>query len=108
MVCAISHSDKISIVLMANEKSQRNLLKLAEELENNMKLKMNIPVRISRAKLQKFHMTLAVVSRATFPTQKTVNEINKAIPPNTWHNQTILLTKPPICRKCNKFVLQSN
>jgi hypothetical protein len=108
MVCAISHIDKISIVLMATEKSQYNLLKLATELENDMKSKMNIPIRISRTQLQKIHMTLGVVSRLTFPAQKAVNEINKEIPPNTWHNQTILLTNPPICKKCNKLAMELN
>jgi len=85
-----------------------NLLKLATELENDMKSKMNIPIRISRTKLQKIHMTLGVVSRFTFPAQKAVNEINKEIPPNTWQNQTILLTNPPICKRCNKLVMELN
>ncbi|CAF1370901.1 unnamed protein product [Didymodactylos carnosus] len=96
MICAISHVDKISIVLMADAKSQYNLLKLATDIENEMKTKMNIPIRISRSKLQKIHMTLGVVSRTTFPAWTAVKVRNKEIPPNTWHNQTIFLTKPPI------------
>jgi hypothetical protein len=103
MICAISYPDKISIVLMADEKSQSNLLTLAITLENDMKSQMNIPVRIPRIKLQKFHMTLAVVSRSTFPAQKAVNEINKQIPPKTWHTQAIPLINPPVCNKCRKL-----
>jgi hypothetical protein len=108
MACAVSHTDKISIILMANEKSQRDLLKLATAIENEMETKMNIPIRISRTKLQKIHMTLGMVFRQTFPAQKAVNQINEEIPSHAWHNQTIRLTDPPICEKCNKLMMQSN
>ena len=108
LACAISHVDKVSIILMANEKSQQNLLKLATDIENDMKSKMNIPIRISRATLQKIHMTLGVVSRQTFPAQKAVNQINKEMSSHPWHNQTIRLVHPPICEKCNQLMMGSN
>ena len=108
MACAVSHVDKISVVLMANQRSQSSLLKLATKIENDMKSKMNIPIQIPRTKLQKIHMTLGVVSRLTFPAQSAVNEINKAISSNAWHNQTIRLRNSRMCEKCNKLVMESN
>ena len=103
MVCAISETDKISIVLMADEKIQSNLLTLASTLENDMKSQMNISIRIPRIKLQKIHMTLGMVSRSKFPAQEAVNEINKQILPKTWHIEPILLSKAPVCNKCKKL-----
>ena len=101
IVCAISHPDKISVVLMADQESQNNLVAWAKTVEQTMEIETQIKVRIPRDKMQGFHMTLGVVPRSDSKVYEAVDKINKEIPSGTWSNNIKNLTQP-ICKGCKK------
>ena len=95
MVCAIhSTGDMVSIVLMLDENSQKDLLKWALDTERDLKVKSGVRKHIPHTHLQDFHMTLATVNQSVFPVQPAVKEINRIIPPGTWHSTPVILHKP--------------
>ena len=102
--CAIhGYGDAVSLVLMADKKSQQELtrwvLKNERDLEVSTGLKKNIP----HTQLQGFHMTLGTVNQSNFPVQSAVEEINRVIPPGKWHKSPVFLQRP-ICKRCEKVM----
>ena len=105
--CAIhGYGDAVSLVLMADKKSQQELtrwvLKNERDIEVTTGLKKNIP----HTQLQDFHMTLGIVNQSNFPVQSAVKEINRVIPPGKWHKFPVFLQRP-ICKTCEK-VMEAN
>ena len=104
MACAIhSHGDLVSLVLMADQDSQKKLLKLALESEQELEKKTGIPKHIPHTHLQGFHMTLATVNQREFPVRSALEEINRVIPPGKWHTNPVVFHRP-ICRRCDKLI----
>ena len=102
MVCAIHGTGgKVSIVLMLDENSQKDMLQWALDNERDLEVKTGVRKHIPHTHLQGFHMTLATVNQNVFPVQPAVEEINKMIPPGTWHSSPITLLRP-VCRKCER------
>ena len=102
VVCAIhSTGDLVSLVLMVDDSSQKVLLQWALENERLLQIRTGVHKHIPHTRLQGFHMTLAVVNQSEFPVQPAVDEINKRIPPGTWHSTPVILHKP-ICKKCDQ------
>ncbi len=102
IVCAIhSTGDMVSLVLMLDEKSQEDMLQWALDSERDLEIKGGVHKHIPHTHLQDFHMTLATVDQSVFPVQSTVMEINRIIPPGTWHSAPVVLHKP-VCNKCEK------
>ena len=104
MECAIhGYGDAVSIVLMADKKSQQELtrwvLKNERDLEGTTGLKKNIP----HTQLQDFHMTLGTVNQSSFPVQSAVEEINRVIPPGKWHKTPVIFNRP-VCKGCEKVM----
>ena len=101
LACAIhGEGDMVSLVLMVEqERTQEQLLRWALENERLLTMKTRILKHFSRTQLQEFHMTLGTVNQSTFPVQLAVNEINRIIPPGTWHSTPVVLHKP-VCKKC--------
>ena len=102
MVCAVhATGDMVSIVLMLDDNSQKDLLRWALDTERDLEAQSGVQKHISHTHLQGFHMTLATVNQSVFPVQPAVKEINTIIPPGTWHSTPIILHRP-VCRKCEK------
>ena len=102
MVCAVhATGDMVSIVLMLDENSQRDMLQWALENERELEVQTGVHKHIPHTHLQGFHMTLATVNQSVFPVQLAVKEINKMVPPGTWHSSPITLLRP-VCWKCEK------
>ena len=102
MVCAIHGTGgKVSIVLMLDENSQKDMLQWALDNERDLEAQTGVHKHIPHTHLQGFHMTLATVNQSVFPVQPAVEEINKMIPPGTWHSSPITLLRP-VCRKCER------
>ena len=103
MVCAIHrHGDLVSIVLMADERSQKSLLQWALAHEHDLEVQTGIRKHIPHTELQGFHMTLATVNQSEFPVKPALDEINTAITPGSWHRMPIILGRP-LCKKCDKI-----
>ena len=79
---------------MVDENSQKSLLRLALETEQDLEAKTGVHKHIPHNQLQDFHMTLGVVNQSVFPVQPAVEEINRVIPPGTWHSAPVILHKP--------------
>ena len=104
MVCAIHGTEgKVSVVLMMDENSQKDMLQWALENERELEVQTGVHKHIPHTHLQGFHMTLATVNQSVFPVQPAVKEINTIIPPGTWHSTPIILHRP-VCRKCAKVM----
>ena len=102
MVCAVhATGDMVSIVLMLDDNSQKDLLRWALDTERGLEAQSGVQKHISHTHLQGFHMTLATVNQSVFPVQLAVKEINKMVPPGTWHSSPITLLRP-VCWKCEK------
>ena len=103
LVCAIHRpGNMVSIVLMADSKSQSKLLQAALKCEQDLEKYTGIHKHIPHTKLQGFHMTLATVNQSLFPVLTAIDEINKAIPPGTWSSIHPVLLYKPVCTKCQK------
>ena len=101
LVCAIhAPKDMVSLVLMVDENSQKSLLRLALDTEQDLEARMGVHKHIPHTQLQDFHMTLGVVNQSIFPVQPAVEEINRVIPPGTWHSTPVILHRP-VCNKCD-------
>ena len=104
MECAIhSHGDMVSIVLVFDEKSQANLLDWVLQFEHDMEVQTGIPQHVPHTQLQEFHMTLGTVNQSVFSVQAALEEINRVIPPGTWHSEPVIL-HTPVCNKCRKAI----
>ena len=104
MVCAVhAPGGMVSIVLMLDENSQKDLLQWALDSERDLEVQTGVRKHISHTHLQGFHMTLGTVNQSVFPVQPAVKEINTIIPPGTWHSAPIVLHRP-VCRKCEKLI----
>ena len=104
IVCAIHGTEgKVSIVLMMDKNSQRDMLQWALDNERELEVQTGVHKHIPHTHLQGFHMTLATVNQSVFPVQLAVKEINKLIPPGTWHPSPITLLRPE-CLNCEKAV----
>ena len=104
MVCAVhATGGMVSIVLMLDENSQKDLLQWALDNERDLEVQTGVRKHISHTHLQGFHMTLGTVNQSVFPVQPAMKEINTIIPPGTWHSTPIILHRP-VCKKCEKLV----
>ena len=107
MECAIhGYGDAVSLVLMADKKSQQELTRLALKNERDLEVTTGLKKRIPHTQLQDFHMTLGTVNQSSFPVQSAVEEINRVIPPGKWHKSPVFLQRP-MCERCEK-VMQAN
>ena len=80
--CAIhGYNDAVSIVLMADKKSQRDLTQWVLQNERDLEEPAGVKKHIPHTRLQDFHMTLGTVNQSSFPVQSAVEEINRVIPP---------------------------
>ena len=102
LVCAIHGTGgMVSLVLMLDSDSQARLLQYTLNSEREFERSTGTRKHIPHTKLQGFHMTLATVNQTLFPVQPAVDEINKIIPPGTWHSKPVILHVPE-CKKCEK------
>ena len=102
--CAIhGYGDAVSLVLMADKKSQQELTRWALKNERDLELTTGVRKHIPHTSLQDFHMTLGTVNQSDFPVQSAVEEINKVIPPGTWHKTPVIFNRPT-CDKCDKLI----
>ena len=107
LVCTITAPDRVALVLMTDENSQKSLLRWALETERDLEAMTGLRKHIPRTRLHGFHMTLAHlhggvhggVNQSFFPVQTAVQEVNRIIPPGTWHSAPVILHRP-ICKKC--------
>ena len=107
MECAIhGYGDAVSLVLMADKKSQQELTRWVLKNERDLEVTRGLKKRIPHTQLQDFHMTLGTVNQSSFPVQSAVEEINRVIPPGKWHKSSVFLQRP-ICKRCEK-VMQAN
>ena len=105
--CAIhGYGDAVSLVLMADKKSQQELTRWALKNERDLEVTTGLKKNIPHTQLQDFHMTLGTVNQSSFPVQSAVEEINRVIPPGKWHKSPVFLQRP-ICKRCEK-VMQAN
>ena len=91
----------VSLVLMVDMNSQKSLLRLALDTEQDLEAKTGVHKLIPHTQLQDFHMTLGIVNQSVFPVQPAVEEINRVIPPGTWHSAPVILHRP-VCNKCDE------
>ena len=104
LVCAIhAPEDMVSLVLMVDENSQKSLLRLALDTEQDLEAETGVHKHIPHTQLQDFHMTLGVVNQSIFPVHPAVEEINRVIPPGTWHSTPVILHRP-LCTRCSKVM----
>ena len=104
MECAIhGYGDAVSLVLMADKKSQQELTRWALKNERDLELTTGVRKHIPHTSLQDFHMTLGAVNQSNFPVNSAVEEINNVIPPGTWHNTPVIFNRP-ICDRCDKLI----
>ena len=89
----------VSLVLRLDDDSQARLLQYTLNIEREFERSTGIRKHIPHTKLQGFHMTLATVNQSLFPVRPAVDEINRIIPPGTWHSNPVILHKPE-CKKC--------
>ena len=102
LVCAIhAPDDMVSLVLMVDENSEKSLLRLALDTEQDLEAKTGVHKHIPHTQLQGFHMTLGIVNQSTFPVRPALEEINRVIPPGTWHSSQVILHRP-LCKRCDK------
>ena len=102
--CAIhGFGDAVSLVLIVDKKSQQELTWWALKNERDLELTTGVRKHIPHTRLQDFHMTLGTVNQSNFPVQSAVEEINKVIPPGTWHKTPIILNRP-ICDRCERLM----
>ena len=102
--CAIhGYGDAVSLVLMADKKSQHELTRWALKNERDLEITTGVRKHIPHTRLQDFHMTLGTVNQSNFPVQSAVEEINKVIPPGTWHKTPVILNRP-ICGGCERLI----
>ena len=102
--CAIHrYGDAVSLVLMADKKSQQELTWWALKNERDLETTTGVRKHIPHTRLQDFHMTLGTVNQSNFPVQSAVEEINKVIPPGTWHKTPVILNRP-ICHRCEGLI----
>ena len=100
--CAIhAYGDLVSLVLMADKKSQQDLTQWALKNENDLEVTTGIHKHIPHTRLQDFHMTLGTLNQSNFPVQPAVEEINRVIPPGKWHKTPVILNRP-VCRRCER------
>ena len=105
--CAIhGYGDAVSLVLMADKKSQKALTHWALKNERDLEVTTGVQKHIPHTKLQDFHITLGTVNQSSFPVQSAVEEINRVIPPGKWHKSPVILQRP-VCKRCEK-VMQGN
>ena len=102
LVCAIHGiGGMVSLILMLDDDSQARMLQYALNSEREFEHSTGIKKHIPHTKLQGFHMTLGTVNQSLFPVRTAVDEINRTIPPGTWHSKPVILHKPE-CKKCEK------
>ena len=102
--CAIhGYGDAVSLVLIADKKSQLELTRWALKNERDLEITTGVRKHIPHTRLQDFHMTLGTVNQSNFPVQSAVEEINKVIPPGTWHKSPVILNRP-ICHRCDRLI----
>lgn len=102
LVCAIhSTGDMVSLVLMLDEESQKELLSHALESEKVFEQSTGLKKHIPHTKFQEFHMTLATVNQSLFPVRAAIDEINRIIPPHTWHSSPVIVHRP-LCKRCGR------
>ena len=107
MVCAINGvRDMVSIKLMLDENSEKNMLQWALDNERELEVQTGVHKRILHNLHSGFHMTLAIVNQSVFPVQLAVKEINKVIPPGTWHSTPVILHRP-LCKRCEKLAMST-
>ena len=92
--CAIhGYGDAVSLVLMADKKSQRELIRWVLKNERDLEV-TGLQKHIPHTQLQGFHMTLGTVNQSSFPVQSAVEEINRIVPPGRWHKSPVILHRP--------------
>ena len=102
LVCAIHRAgDLVSLVLMLNKDSQKEMLSYALKSESDFEHSTGLKKHISHTELQEFHMTLATVNQSQFPVKAAVDEINRTIPPQSWHSSPVVVHKP-LCKRCGR------
>lgn len=102
--CAIhGYGDAVSLVLMADQKSQRELTRWALENERDLEVATGVQKHIPHTRLQDFHITLGTVNQSSFPVQSAVQEINRIIPPGKWHMSPVILHRS-VCKGCERVI----
>ena len=85
-----------------------SLLSRALESERDLEDKTGLCEHIPCTQLHGFHMTLVHlhggvhggVNQSLFPVQTAVQEVNRIIPPGTWHSAPVILHRPrPYAKK---------
>ena len=93
--CAIhGYGDAVSLVLMADKKSQQELTRWVLKNERDLEVKTGVQKHIPHTQLQGFHMTLATVNQSSFPVQSAVEEINRVLPRGKWHKSPVFVQQP--------------
>ena len=101
--CAIhGYGDAVSLVLMADKKSQQVLTQWVLQNERDLKEIAGVDKHIPHTQLQDFHMTLGTVNQSSFPVQSAVEEINRVIPPGKWHATPVVVNRP-VCGRCERI-----
>ena len=102
--CAIhGYNDAVSLVLMADKKSQEDLTGWALKNGRDLEIRTGVHKHIPHTRLQNFHMTLGKVNQSYFPVQSAVEEINRVIPRGKWHKTPVILRRP-VCYRCDKLL----
>ena len=77
-----------------------------QENHGQTMLKMNSILDLKRPKFRYawiFFQSKFSVNQSNFPVQSALKEINKVIPPGTWHKTPVILNRP-ICHRCDKLI----
>ena len=89
-----SSVDHYSIIVMANEKSQKIMEALVADVENKVR-EAGIDIHVPRADQEPFHSTLGVVNGTTNPCQAAINAVVSAFPPGSWTSKGPLSLQVP-------------
>lgn len=86
--------DHYSIIVLADEPSQKVLGNLIEDVENKVR-EAGIDIHVPRADQEPFHSTLGVVDGVSYPCQAAIDAVVAAIPPGSWTSKGPLSLQVP-------------
>ena len=99
LVCAVAGPNaQVSIALLVDWRSRRQLAALAAKLENAL-AKRGVRASIRQAELQEHHVSVGMVAGGHFPVQLALGKVNTAIPPYSWAPQGVQLAQA-VCSEC--------
>ena len=102
MGCVIvGYDDFVALVLLVDKESQDDLTRWALKNERDLEITTGVHKHIPHTRLEHFHMTLGLLNQSNFPVQSAMEEINRVIPPGTWHKTPVVLYRP-VCKGCLK------